>query len=112
MPAVPLLDLDPRWVGAGGEGITDKNGDPVPARHGVGLGFNCPCGCAIRGYVAFENPLDGGPPKIGTNEPTWRRVGETFETLTLRPSIKRTREKGGCGWHGFITDGAVNGQIE
>jgi len=33
----------------------------------------------------------------------WR----TFETLTLTPSILRTPEKGGCGWHGFVTNGEI-----
>jgi hypothetical protein len=67
--------------------------------------------CGIRGYVAFANPLDGGPPHISLGEPTWQRTGDTFETLTLSPSILRTRPYG-CGWHGFITDGEVTGRVE
>ena len=106
-----LIDLNPRWVGAGGEGISDKDGNPVPARHGVGLGFDCPCGCKIRGYVDFANPLDGGPPLRDAHH-QWQRTGEDFATLTLTPSILRSREKGGCGWHGFITNGEVTGQVE
>jgi hypothetical protein len=102
-----LIDLDPHWVGAGGPGIFTKEMQPVPARRGVGLSFDCPCGCDVRGYVAFENPLDGGPPKTNPGEPTWHRTGDTFETLTLAPSILRRPEKGGCGWHGFITNGEV-----
>ena len=100
-----LLDLNPRWVGAGGDGIT-QNGEPVPERHGVGVSFDCPCGkCGVRVYVAFTNPLDGGAPYI-PDHPTWERTGDTFETLTLRPSILRV---GGCGWHGFVTDGEIQG---
>lgn len=102
-----LADLNPGWVGAGGEGIWDRNGNPVPKRDGIGVSFDCPCGaCGVRGFVAFENPLDGGPPLHGERA-RWQRTGETFETLTLRPSILRSHDKGGCGWHGFITNGEV-----
>lgn len=59
-----LTELDPRWVGAGGEGIfqpsdrpcskcngvgcdechqTGKEYEPAPERHGVGISFLCPC---------------------------------------------------------------------
>ncbi len=96
-----LIDLDPRWVSAGGEGISDGKGNPVPRREGVGVSFNCPCGCNLPCFIPFANPLDGGPAWEGT---AWTRTGETFETLTLRPSILRV---GGCAWHGFITNGEV-----
>jgi hypothetical protein len=97
-----LADLEPGWVGAGGEGVT-RNGQPVPARHGVGLGFNCPCGCGDRCYVGFENPLDGKPYN-DDGAPKWLRTGDTFDTLTLAPSIQRLS---GCRWHGFIEAGNV-----
>ena len=47
-----LTDLNPRWVGAGGEGISDADGNPVPARAGIGLSFDCPCGCDQRCFEA------------------------------------------------------------
>jgi Family of unknown function (DUF6527) len=113
-----LTELDPHWVGAGGEGISDKDGNPVPERHGVGLSFLCPCPqCTakrtgdpdrdfyLRHFVEFANPLDGGPPHDG--RVTWQRTGDTFETLTLTPSILSDPAKGGCGWHGFVTNGEV-----
>jgi hypothetical protein len=103
------VDLEPNWVGAGGEGIT-KDGNPVPPRHGVGITFSCPCGCDLWCYVPFNNPLDGGPP-LEPGRPLWQRTGETFETLTVTPSILRSRDKGGCGWHGFITNGEVTGGL-
>jgi hypothetical protein len=99
-----LTDLDPCWVGAGGEGISDAQGQPVPERHGVGLGFDCPCGCGDRSYIYFSNPLDGGPPARSAG-PNWERTGDTFETLTVTPSIQRV---GGCNWHGFITNGGIH----
>lgn len=106
-----LTDLNPRWVGAGGPGISDKDGNPVPAREGVGISFDCPCGCHIRDYVDFTNPLDGGPPHRSDGH-TWQRTGDDFATLTLHPSIKRDRAKGGCGWHGWVKNGEVTGQVE
>lgn len=96
-----LVDLDPRWISSGGEGIT-RNGQPVPRRDGVGIGCDCPCGtegCWLAVY--FTNPLDGGPTLEGVAV-SWQRTGDTFETLTLRPSLQR---RGGCDWHGFLTDG-------
>lgn len=106
-----LLGLNPRWCNAGGENIftTDEQGNRIPAPHrsGVAVIFNCPCGkCNMECCIEFKNPLDGGDchnPK-GT---TWNRVGDTFETLTLTPSILRTPAKGGCGWHGYITNGEI-----
>lgn len=103
-----LIDLNPRWLGAGGEGVTDTlTGLPAPAREGVGIELDCPCGNADeehRLYVPFANPLDGGP-TLETRG--WQRTGDTFETLTLTPSILRNPIRGGCGWHGFITGGQV-----
>ena len=101
-----LIDLNPRWVGAGGEGVSDAQGRPVPARQGVGLMFECPCRCGETIYVAFRQPLDGGAPCLtNAQAPTWERTGDTFETLTLLPSILRMT---GCRWHGFVTAGQVS----
>ena len=72
-----LIDLNPHWVGAGGEGISDKNGNPVPERTGVGMTFDCPCGCGTRGFVAFTNPLDGG--HVLGQHAHWQRTGDAFE---------------------------------
>ena len=97
-----LTDLNPHWCGAGGEFVHHADGSQVPKRHGVGLLFDCPCGCGQRRLVAFSNPLDGGP--VVESGPAWERTGETFETLTLKPSI---RVIGNCGWHGWIRAGEV-----
>lgn len=102
-----LIDLRPHWVGAGGDGITDLQNNPIPKRDGIGLTFDCPCGCGRRRYVGFKNPIDGGSPKLNEGEPSWTRQGETFETLTLDPSIQASRRGGGCGWHGWIRNGQV-----
>lgn len=74
-------------------------------KRGVGVAFDCPCGKhdeAHRCYVPFDVALDGTrvrPPERG-----WQRTGETFEALTLTPSIQRMDD---CRWHGFITNGEV-----
>ena len=102
----PLIALAPEWIGAGGPGIT-RQGEPVERRYGIGIWFKCPCPALHdefdRVFVAFRNPLDGGPCLDGSGH-RWDREGESFDTLTLRPSILRL---GGCGWHGFVTNGEV-----
>ena len=98
-----LTDLHAEFVAAGGAGISDADGRPVPPRSGIGVVFDCPCGCDSRCYIPFANPIDGGPPR----EDGWLRTGSTIDGLTLRPSILRNPAKGGCGWHGFVTEGEV-----
>jgi len=123
-----LTELHPEFLGAGGHGVsqpsdracpvcqgagcddchsTGKEYEPAPRREGVGLLFDCPCGCESQCFVGFANPLDGGPPHDPRAGAQWQRTGDTFETLTLTPSILRSKEKGGCGWHGFITNGGI-----
>ena len=104
-----LTDLHPQFIGAGGEGIYNADGSPAPERFGIGIMCTCPCGNCdeLRDlYVPFTNPLDGGP-LVNDGHATWQRTGDTFDTLTLTPSILRSIDKGGCGWHGFITNGEI-----
>ncbi len=123
---VKLIDLDPRWVGGGGEGIFNADGSPAPARHGVGISFLCPCAkhtalrtgdldhdFHLRCFIGFANPLDGGPAYDPRPTAQWTRTGDTFETLSVTPSIQR-HEIGdaGCTWHGFIgSNGAAPGEV-
>lgn len=110
-PTRPLLELNPTWLDAGPENTLAKAAGYADGRRGIGLIFDCPCGCGTletgQGLVIpFANPMDGGP----THEPaqaSWERTGETFATLTLRPSILRSKARGGCGWHGYVTNGQV-----
>ena len=110
-----LTDLNPHWVSSGGDGITDKDGQPVPRRDRIGVSFDCPCSkCTsqrvgdedsdfhLRHFISFTNPPDGGPSFESGGHPTWNRIGDTFETLVLQPSILSDTAKGGCGWHGYI----------
>lgn len=82
-----LTELNPRWYAGG-----------------YGLSFDCPCGrgseCQV--FVAFENPLDGSERKPGFHA-YWRREGDSFESLTLSPSILNQL----CGWHGWLRKGEL-----
>lgn len=98
-----LIDKNPRWLDNGGEGVTDADNNPVPVRERIGITFDCPCGCDQPIAITFSNPDDGkGPIYLG--HPAWERSGDTFESLTLTPSILRV---GGCEWHGWITNGEI-----
>lgn len=118
-----LTELKPRWVGAGGEGVFQKNAageyEPAPERHGVGVSFLCPCPTCtakrtgnddqdfyLRVFVGFRNPLDGGAAHDPRPGAQWERSGDTFESLTLMPSILCTPPYG-CGWHGWVRNGEV-----
>lgn len=86
-----LTDLNPRWYAAHGR----------PGR--IGIIFLCPHCRMIEIPVAFENPRDGADPDSGART-RWKREGETFEALTLTPSV----DASSFGhWHGFVTNGEV-----
>jgi hypothetical protein len=93
---VKLADLQPAWV--------TKTGRVI------GVRFTCPCchGCQVG--VLFANPPDGGAPHpndpqcVGNNDgERWDREGDTFDDLTLRPSIDGSPSH----WHGFVTKGEI-----
>lgn len=89
-PLQRLVDADPCWV-------------DTKDRRGVWLLFDCPIhdgGCYLG--VQVDPPLDGGP-LLEPNRPHWKRDGEDFATLTLRPSIRILGPD--CYWHGFIRAG-------
>jgi len=104
MMKIKLTDLNPRFVSHGGEGVTNsKTGEPVPYSDKIGIGFDCPCSCGERTFIPFINPVHGAAP-IETENHTWQRTGDTFETMTLEPSIQRM---GKCRWHGYLTNGEL-----
>jgi hypothetical protein len=74
-----LVDCDPQWV-------SESDG-----REGCGVRFECPEGHANCVHVIpFTPALDGQPhASWQSNGATWQRTGDTFETLTLSPSIRR-----------------------
>ncbi len=88
-----LVDLSPAW-------LTTGNG-----RAGMGIIFECPhCDGASNVGCWFANPLDGGPPAPAGEEPAprWHRTGDTFDMLSITPSIDASASG---HWHGFVTNG-------
>jgi hypothetical protein len=111
-----LIDLNPRWFG-------------LPPALKQGLTFDCPCCCntdrAVRLAVPFVNPIDGSapislepkilwpllcPPPTAEGQVTvppgfhWTRTGETFDVLTLSPSVDASKSG---HWHGHIMAGGI-----
>lgn len=69
-------------------------------RDAGGYGYACP-GCGSRSFLPV------GPENPG---PRWLLTGGDFarpDTVTLSPSIFHTVERGGCGWHGYLTNGVL-----
>lgn len=96
-PPRRLVDLNPRWGSGTFHGVE---------RRGIALNFDCPCQsptCEWGGTmsVAIENPIDGGA-REGGWKTYWQRTGDTFETLTLSPSIHAVGH-----WHGWLRNGVV-----
>lgn len=93
---VKLTDLHPRWI--------DHQG-----RRGLGISFQCMTGhCCGRIRVLFANPLDGGAPwpddeDHGGGKYRWQRTGDTFEALSLSPSV----DADVCG-HFTLRDGVFS----
>ena len=117
-----LAELNPHWVGlpAGHRSYMEW---PIHS----GVSFLCPHCRAIRLAVLFRPVIDPGGylPKIALWEASqykdqlaWARTGDTFETLTLTPSVDFANplidpahpEKGRFAfnhWHGHITNGEM-----
>lgn len=74
-----LVGCDPKWVTVGEGG---------PAR---GISFACPEGHDdCRHVIPFTPAIDGTPAVSWQgNGCIWQRSGDTFETLSLSPSIRR-----------------------
>lgn len=101
-----LTELDPRWCSE------QPSVTGAPQRRGMGLSFLCPVHRDHRLAVAFANPIDGGRVMSG-HRYLWQRQGETFETLTLGPSVDASGNSFGFDniktpcWHGFIRNGNI-----
>lgn len=115
-----LVDCNPRWIAGRYTGVND-----AVAR---GVHFDCPEGhegCSHA--IPFTPATDGSPSETWQqNGCNWQRTGDTFETLTLSPSIRREPTYASvnaalaagcleehitpsllCAFHGFIKDGAI-----
>ena len=71
---------------------------------GVDVALDCPCssGPATKSTCPLIDLWTAAPPDPGA---TWRRTGDTIETLTLRPSVLRLSD---CRWHGFVTNAKLS----
>jgi hypothetical protein len=103
MSAVNLADLNPRWQGL-------NTAAKIAASIRIGMTFDCPC-CvgterAIKLGVRFRNAIDPDNLLADTGwraaEPAWDRQGETFDTLSLVPSVDASNQG---HWHGTISSG-------
>lgn len=98
-----LTELNPRGVldadvVVGGQTIHDEH------RDWMGISFECPHCRAVRIAVFYANPLDG---KAASDEGLlWVRTGDSYETLTLSPSVDASKSG---HWHGWIINGEVMG---
>ena len=77
-----LIELNPRWT-------VMSFGDTHS-----GISFDCPHCRSIRICVSF----------VGEGNNIWKMTGNTFEDITLSPSID-TSSSG--HWHGFIQNGEI-----
>lgn len=72
-----LIDCNPRW-----------GSDSHPADRWIT--FDCPEGHAGCTHTIPFSPALDGTPIAWVNQASWERMGgDTFETLTLTPSIRR-----------------------
>ena len=108
-----ISELNPKWIGIDGQ-LYGLNGKAL-----CGIRFNCPH-CGERLAVMFKPFIDPNnlyrnvawafpdAPNPNTGEVSsikfWDRTGDTFENLTLAPSIDCSASG---HWHGFIKNGEV-----
>jgi hypothetical protein len=99
-----LVDLDPEFlVNASADGQRFRRS--TDGRSAQGIIFRCPTpGHGECVLVWFARPLDGSPPAgpEHTPAPRWQHSGETFDALTLSPSVNVIGD-----WHGWIRAGEV-----
>lgn len=75
----------------------------VCARDGVvwGYGYVCP-GCGSHSWLALSDDNPGPRWTVAAGDAT------NPTTVSLLPSILHSVERGGCGWHGYLTDGVLH----
>lgn len=105
-----LTELDPHWITFG----SHPQPEDVAKRFYVGIRFDCPH-CRTQRLAVMFTPIiddnvawkystwDGYQQMLATDN-KWQRTGDTFDILTLKPSIN-TEFHG--HWHGFIENGEV-----
>jgi hypothetical protein len=99
-----LSELNPRWIGCLWDCLKGIK---------FGITFDCPHCRDQRLAILFKNPFGDleklplalwADPRKDQAANLWEREGETFELISLSPSI----DAGPFGhWHGFITKGEI-----
>ena len=108
MSTVKLIACRPRWLT-----IPNWSSDSLFA---IGVAFNCPV-CAYPVSCHFEPAVD--PDKLQAKyqwpnfpapngQKQWHRSGDTFDTLTLAPSINN--DAAGCG-HWTLSNGELHESV-
>lgn len=106
MEPIPLSKLEPEFMRVVSLGRYDH---PEKMADAQGVWFLCPvCFTNNDGPVGTHMVLiwfkgRGAPPEE-TPTPRWEVSGTGLADLTIKPSI---HTQGGCGWHGFITNGVA-----
>lgn len=96
-----LLDLEPEWVHDydAADRSHHRSAD-LSIENAQGILFECPL---CRGHSVLAWFRGRGVPDDATPGPgRWTPAGTGFADLSLTPSIAL---QGGCGWHGFVTNG-------
>ncbi len=94
MNAIKLTELNPKWVNWRGK----ERG---------GIGFQCPL---HRDGDCKDNAMIGNRIVIPFKEAEqngWDKTGDSFDNITLSPSIMPMNENGTPHWHGWIRKGMV-----
>jgi len=98
-----LTELHPKWVG-----VHNWCGNP---HFRCGIVFDCPHCLKQRIAIFFTPPIDPDHEwdkfdraELYPDHPKWTRQGETFDTITLTPSIDVSQYE---HWHGFIENGQI-----
>jgi len=114
---IPLRSLEPQFLiyAPENERVIWRHTDMMEAAQGVR--FLCPK-CFVEnggadgthGVVCWSRSR-GVPDSASPGPGRWALVGTGFDDLTLNadpPGDARSVQlKGGCGWHGFVTNGEV-----
>lgn len=113
-----LADKEPRWVAIGYPGFVEKaNAWAQSLPIYCGVSFMCPHCNAQRLAVIFDPPVNPAghvvrdAPPVPAGQLVWKRDGgDTFDTLTLSPSLDFSRPARidfAGHWHGFIKNGEL-----
>jgi hypothetical protein len=103
MSAIPLKELNASFIRYGDE-RTINYVDTLAEASGVM--FMCPQCKSKDGHMVVCWFRERGVPDDATPGPgRWAVTGEDITDLTLAPSVHLSGE--GCGWHGFVTNGAA-----